>query len=49
MKKIVDLPDDWEQQITTMSDSEIATVLYNILRNANDVDDDVTDKRLITN
>ena len=46
MKKIVNLPDDWEQQLTTMSDGEIATALYNILRNANDVDDadDATDK-----
>lgn len=33
MIKIINLPDDWEKQVGTMSDSEIADFLYGICRN----------------
>lgn len=41
MKKIIDMPDDWEKRIGEMLDFQIVDFLYGIIRNGRPIPNDV--------
>ena len=42
MKKIIDMPDDWEKRVGEMLDFQIVDFLYAIIRNGTPIPDNVT-------
>lgn len=47
MKKIIDVPDDWEKRVGEMLDFQIVDFLYGIIRNGRPIPNDVTNENII--
>ena len=47
MKKIIDMPDDWEKRVGEMLDFQIADFLYGIIRNGTLIPDNATNGDVI--
>ena len=47
MKKIIDMPDDWEKHIGEMLDFQIVDFLYGIIRNGRTIPDNATNMDVI--
>ena len=47
MKKIIDVPDDWEKRIGEMLDFQIVDFLYGIIRNGRSIPNDVINENVI--